>query len=89
VFLRNTRSGWYYQTPSQWTPQKEAAYDFQQSARAVERVFENHLENVEILLCYDDPRYDLVLAVPKSESQSSPSHRGAPRRHPLPREGDK
>ena len=59
VFLRNTQTGWYYQEPSKWTPDQEEALDLAQVARAVERIFEAHLENVEILLCYDDPRYDL------------------------------
>ena len=89
VYLRDTRTGRYYQGPSLWTPQKEAAHDFEQSTRAVERVFEAHLENVEILLCYDDPRYDLVLAVPRSESQSRPSYRGAHGHEASSREGNK
>lgn len=80
VFLRNTQTGWYYQGPSQWTPEQGAALDLQQVTRAVERIFEARLENVEILLCYDDPRYDLVLPVPASPSwakghgRDQPSH---------------
>ena len=64
VFIRNTKSGWYYQAPSKWTPDQGAGLDLGQVARAVERIFEHHLENVEILLSYDEPRYDLVLPVP-------------------------
>ena len=70
VFLRNTQTGWYYQGPSQWTPEQVAALDLRQVTRAVERIFEARLENVEILLCYDDPRYDLVLPVPASPSRA-------------------
>ena len=69
VFLRNTQTGWFYQGPSQWTPDQAAALDLEQVARAVSQIFEAHIENVEILLCYDDPRYDLVLPVPPSPSQ--------------------
>jgi hypothetical protein len=69
VFLRNTQTGWYYVGPSNWTPEQGAAYDLGQVARAVEHIFEAHLENVEILLSYDDPRYDLVLPVPPSPSR--------------------
>ena len=78
VFLRNTQTGWYYQGPSQWTPEQGAALDLRQVARAVERIFEAHIENVEILLCYDDPHYDLVLAVPASPSRTEPPARGQP-----------
>jgi len=78
VFLRDTQTGWYYQGPSKWTPEQEAAEDLAQVARAVERIFEAHLENVEILLCYDDPRYDLVLPVPPSPSRPDPLGRRQP-----------
>ncbi len=69
VYLRSTQTGWFYQGPSQWTPDQADALNLEQVARAVSRIFENHIENVEILLCYDDPRYDLVLSVPPSPSQ--------------------
>jgi hypothetical protein len=80
VFLRNTQTGWYYQGPSQWTPEQGAALDLGQVARAVERIFEARLENVEILLCYDDPRYDLVLPVPPSPSRAEAYGHGQPSR---------
>ncbi len=69
VFLRNTETGWFYQGPSEWTPDQKAALNLEQVARAVSQIFEAHLENIEILLSYDDPRYDLVLPVPPSPSQ--------------------
>jgi hypothetical protein len=69
VFIRNTQTGWYYQEPSKWTPDQQVACDLGQVARAVERIFEAHLENVEILLSYDEPRYDLILPVPPSPSR--------------------
>jgi len=75
VFLRNTQTGWYYQEPSKWTPAQEEALDLALVARAVERIFETHLENVEILLCYDDPRYDLILPVPPWPSLDSSGRR--------------
>jgi hypothetical protein len=75
VFIRNTQTGWYYQDPSKWTPDLGAASDLGQVARAVERIFEAHLEDVEILLNYDEPRYDLILPVPPSPSRGD-SQRG-------------
>ena len=72
VFIRNTQTGWFFQEPSKWTPDQGAACDLGQVARAVERIFEAHLENVEILLSYDEPRYDLVLPVPPSPSRADP-----------------
>jgi hypothetical protein len=78
VFLRSTQTGWFYQGPSQWTPEQGAALDLRQVTRAVECIFETRLENVEILLCYDDPRYDLVLPVPPSPSRAERPARSAP-----------
>lgn len=69
VFIRDTQTGWYFQEPSKWALGQEAAHDLAQVARAVELIFEAHLEHVEILLCYDDPRYDLILPVPPSPSR--------------------
>ena len=89
VFLRNTQTGWYYQGPSKWTPAQEEAHDLAQVARAVERIFEAHLEDVEILLCYDDPRYDLILPVPPSPSRDESSERRQPSREHLPGEKGK
>ena len=89
VFVRDTQTGWYYQGPSKWTPKQEAAEDLAQVARAVELIFEAHLENVEILLSYDDPRYDLVLPVPPSPSRHDPLGRRQPTEDNLPGEKGK
>ncbi len=55
----------------------------------MERIFEAHLENVEILLCYDDPRYDLVLPVPSSPSRGESLAQGRQERESPPGEPDK
>src|ERR1017187_4810054 len=89
VFLRNTQSGWFYQEPSGWTPEQDAAQNLAQVARAVELIFAAHLENVEILLCYDDPRYDLVLPVPPSPSRYDSSGRRQPSGESYPGEQGK
>jgi hypothetical protein len=89
VFLRNTKTGWFYQGPLQWTPEQGAAFDLRQVTKAVERIFEAHLENVEILLSYDEPRYDLVLPVPASPSRPEASSRAQPSREDVPGGGEK
>jgi hypothetical protein len=63
VLLRNTQTNHYYQSASEWTPDEQEALDLKQTSRAVELVFDARLENVEVLLCYDDPRYNIVLPV--------------------------
>jgi len=69
VFLRNTVTGNYYQGPSQWTADPEKALDLKQMSQAVELAFGARLEDVEVLLCYDDPRYNIVMPVARSRSQ--------------------
>lgn len=62
-----------------------------QVAQAVQEIFEAHLENVEILLSYDEPRYDLVLPVPAtpfrgvSPRPSESSDAARPNRSSAPR----
>jgi hypothetical protein len=63
VLLRSTQTNKYYQSPSEWTPDEQEALDLKQTSRAVELVFDARLENVEVLLCYEDPRYNIVLPV--------------------------
>jgi hypothetical protein len=66
VFLRNTQTGCFFQEPHGWTPEQEVAHDLANLPRAVDLIFAARLENVEILLCHDDPRYDLVLSASSS-----------------------
>jgi hypothetical protein len=69
VFLRDTRNGWYYQGPSEWTPEQDGALDIGQAARAVTLAFEARMWDVEILLCYEDPRYNLVLPISRATNR--------------------
>jgi hypothetical protein len=81
VFLRDTLNGWYYKAPSRWTPRQPEALDLGRLAWAVEMVFQQHLEHVEILLCYDDPRYNVVL--PIDRLQRKPAEAPDLEDHPL------
>jgi hypothetical protein len=69
VLLRNTSNGWYYQGASKWTPRQEEALDLGQLSWAVEVVFQARLENVEILLAYEDPQHNLVLPIDRLQQK--------------------
>ena len=71
VFLRNTLNGSYYQGPSKWTPSQLEALNLDQAAWALEMVFREHLEDVEILLCYDNPEYDVLLPVERPKTSEA------------------
>jgi hypothetical protein len=69
VVLRNILNGWYYQGPSKWSPRQQEALDLAQLSWAVEMVFKERLENVEIVLCYDDPQYNVVLPIERLQQK--------------------
>jgi hypothetical protein len=76
VVLRNVLNGWYYQGPSRWSPRQKEALDLAQLSWAVELVFKEHLENVEIVLCYDDPQYNVVLPVDRLQQKTKAADSG-------------
>ncbi|HVV02278.1 MAG TPA: hypothetical protein VHH88_12995, partial [Verrucomicrobiae bacterium] len=61
VLLRHVNTGLYYRDSSEWTENPDAASDFKASANALQLVSEMRLEGVEIVLWFDDPRYNLIL----------------------------
>jgi hypothetical protein len=74
VLLRNTQTKWFYREPSQWTSDEHEAMDFQQISRAVRFALEARLENVEILLSYEDPQFNFALPInPPPQDASSHS----------------
>ena len=90
VLLRNTQTRWFYQEPSKWTSDEQEALDFQQISRAVRFALEARLENVEILLSYDDPQFNLVLPVsPPPQMTSCPSTSSGGKVEPPPRQNRK
>ena len=70
VLLRHILTGNYYQGPSQWTTHPSQALDLKQMSAATQLAVRSRLQNVEILLCYDHPDYNIVLPVDLSRGQS-------------------
>jgi hypothetical protein len=61
VLIRHIGTGMFYQAERSWTVAPAAAWDFKASANALQLVTELKLTEVEILLWFDDPRYNLSL----------------------------
>jgi hypothetical protein len=61
VLLRSTKTNLFYESGSDWTADSEAAHDFGNSARAIQFVVEWRLLNVEVVLAFDDPHYNIRL----------------------------
>ncbi len=66
VFLRNTQTGQYYRGPAEWTRYPSRALDFEQLSRATQLAVASHLKNVEVLLSYDQPDYNIVVPLDTS-----------------------
>ncbi|SPE55700.1 hypothetical protein SBV1_2280020 [Verrucomicrobia bacterium] len=61
ILLRHKDTGEYYRTENQWTSQAGEARDFESSAAALGFCVEARLREVEILLAFDDARYNIRL----------------------------
>ncbi len=69
VLLRNTKTGFYFQSPEAWTSDDSNALDFHHSAQAIKQVCDMKLKGVELLLAFDDSQQNIRM--PLRESSSS------------------
>ena len=63
VLLRHLQTGLYFRDHQGWTDQPDSGWDFKTSAKALQLVTEMGIQGVEILLWFDDPRYNLTLPI--------------------------
>jgi hypothetical protein len=64
VLLRQIRSGLLLQDEDRWTTDLERARGFRHSAEAMDFARKKHLKEVEVLLAFDTPRFDVGLPLP-------------------------
>ncbi len=65
VLLCNNRSGLYYEASGRWGANREQAYDFVDSHKAIRFAVENGLKGVELVLAYQDSALDITLPLEK------------------------
>ena len=63
TLLRNSRTGVYFQGLSAWTNDLRDAFDFKAPERAVRFAKDAGLKKVELVLAFEDPRYNVQLPV--------------------------
>jgi hypothetical protein len=63
ILLRNVKSGQFYRSENAWTDLPEKALCFHHCGECVRLVYEQKLQDVEILLAFEDPRYNFSLPV--------------------------
>ncbi len=64
VILRHTRSHLLFQGPEQWTDDPVKAQAFKHSAEAMDYARHNELKDVEVLLAFEDPQFNVSLKLP-------------------------
>ena len=62
ILLRHPKTGRFYQAARKWTDDRKAARNFEHSAQALFFAQQKRLNGAEILLSFDDPGYDFVVA---------------------------
>lgn len=63
VLLRHPETGLFYAGPNQWTGNDSEAVDFEATDRAVDEVWQSKLENIEVLMRFDNPTFEIPLTI--------------------------
>ena len=61
IILQDRRSHLFYQGSARWGDSPAAAYDFGSSPAALDFCLENNVRDVEIVLKFPEPKYDMRL----------------------------
>jgi hypothetical protein len=59
IFLQERNTGFYFKDFGKWTPNREEALDFEQSAKASGFILQTKLPNMDIVLGLSDPKRDI------------------------------
>jgi hypothetical protein len=59
IVLQNRKSLLYVKTVHEWTPDADHATDFQQLMRAIDFVWTADLKNLDVLMLFGQPGYDI------------------------------
>jgi hypothetical protein len=65
VLLRDSDTGLYFRQAEDWTAETDQAQNFRHSAEAMDFARAERIQNAEIILAFEEPRYVVALPVPK------------------------
>lgn len=63
IFLQQKESGLYFKDVAAWVPTTEEAMDFVSSTVAIDFCVSNKIAGVQLVLKFDEEKYDIVLPV--------------------------
>ncbi len=72
VFLRQHSSGLLFQEPDQWTEDGLKARAFKHSAEAMDTARAKGLTDVEVLLAFEEPSWNVCLPLPPGVNGQHP-----------------
>jgi hypothetical protein len=61
ILLQQKESGHYLQNDGSWAREIASAQDFLSSTRAIEYCADHHIAGVQLVLKFEEHRYDIVL----------------------------
>jgi len=64
VLLLNPETGLYFLAGDEWTTRSEEAHSFRHSAEAMQLAGEKGLRNLEVVLAFDTPQYEVKFRLP-------------------------
>ncbi len=78
VLLRNRCSNSYLEGNGRWTGKRERARDFERGAYAILFVVHHRLPDLEAVLDFGDPRFDLVFPIHLPPAEATAESSGGP-----------
>ncbi len=65
ILLQHTESKLYLRSMNVWTDNPYLAFDFVHSQRAIDFVRMHHVQNVQLVVKFFDPRWDEIVPLPE------------------------
>jgi hypothetical protein len=77
ILLQQKESGLYFRDIGSWDPNPFEAMDFFSSTAAIDFCVANKISNVQLVLKFDEQRYDIVMPVQIQSNESPESRKSA------------
>jgi hypothetical protein len=75
ILLQQKETGLYFKDIGAWTGESAEAMDFLSSTSAIDFCVVNRISGVQLVLKFEEHRYDIVLPVLPEKPRRSESHR--------------
>jgi hypothetical protein len=79
ILLQQKETGLYFRDVGAWTPTSQEAMDFVSSTAAIDFCVQNKLSGLQLVLKFDEEKYDIVMPVQQvqetqTSQRSGPAH---------------